>query len=398
MSTAIHEQSTAEGKARHLVREMKSRGGLAPVELERFWAEQAVAFKDPFGARIPQVPLGVLMSAECIFDELGIEENFWRLAHDHEWALALKKAYNDKSEAIVGRRLLAETPFDPARQYPPVKGLHNVFEAGCVWQSGSWWLEKSAHGEDGLKALLDRVDGRNIREFILPENWQAEKERLMALGITPRPYRGQRGPVTFAMSVYGIEELIFLLVDNPGLAERFRGAILRTMLEIARVLDEEAGFTAETAPRGFWLCDDNCCMLNREMYEFFGYPILKGLFEHFSPGPCDARYQHSDSPMGHLLPLLGGLGMTGVNFGPTLGVGEIRQHCPKAVIEGQLAPFTFSRNEEELVVLEFLRDFDAAFEERGLVFATAGSINNGSRLTGMRLIMSAIQHYGRYDQ
>jgi hypothetical protein len=28
---------------------------------------------------------------------------------------------------------------------------------------------------------------------------------------------------------------------------------------------------------------------------------------------------------------------------------------------------------------------------------TAGSINNGSRLTGMRLIMSAIQHFGRYD-
>ena len=31
-----------------------------------------------------------------------------------------------------------------------------------------------------------------------------------------------------------------------------------------------------------------------------------------------------------------------------------------------------------------------------LVFATAGSINNGSRLTGMRLIMAAIQRYGRY--
>ena len=34
--------------------------------------------------------------------------------------------------------------------------------------------------------------------------------------------------------------------------------------------------------------------------------------------------------------------------------------------------------------------------QRGLQFGTAGSINNGSRLTGMRLIMSAIQRYGRY--
>jgi len=34
---------------------------------------------------------------------------------------------------------------------------------------------------------------------------------------------------------------------------------------------------------------------------------------------------------------------------------------------------------------------------RGLVFATAGSINNGSRLTGMRLLMAAVQQLGRHD-
>ena len=45
---------------------------------------------------------------------------------------------------------------------------------------------------------------------------------------------------------------------------------------------------------------------------------------------------------------------------------------------------------------ECLRDFEMAREHRGLVLATAGSINNGTRLTGMRLIMAAIQRYGRY--
>lgn len=78
-------------------------------------------------------------------------------------------------------------------------------------------------------------------------------------------------------------------------------------------------------------------------------------------------------------------------------VSEIREHMPNAVIDGQLAPFTFSRNEEENIIAEFLRDFDQAREKRGLRFSTAGSINNGSRLTGTRLIMSAIQHYGRYE-
>jgi len=145
----------------------------------------------------------------------------------------------------------------------------------------------------------------------------------------------------------------FLLLDNPDLAVRLRDAILKTMLGIARVMDEECGYTPLTAPRGFGFADDNCCLLTPALYELFGYPILKGVFERYSPLPADRRYQHSDSAMAHLLPLLGRLNLTGTNFGPTLTVREIRAHIPGAVIEGQLAPFTFSRNEEENIVLEF---------------------------------------------
>ena len=79
-------------------------------------------------------------------------------------------------------------------------------------------------------------------------------------------------------------------------------------------------------------------------------------------------------------------------------VRDIRRHLPDAVIDGELAPYTLMRNEEVNIVAEFLRDFEMAREQRGLVFATAGSINNGSRLTSMRLIMAAIQEYGRYDR
>lgn len=101
--------------------------------------------------------------------------------------------------------------------------------------------------------------------------------------------------------------------------------------------------------------------------------------------------------MGHLLPLLGELDMTGTNFGPTVSVSDIRRNCPNAVIDGQLAPFTYSRNDTVNIVSEFLRDFDLTRETRGLNFATAGSINNGTRLTSMRLAMAAIQRYGRFE-
>lgn len=384
--------------ARSLVAEAHADGGLAPVDMERFWADQEAAAKDPFGASIPQVPIGTLVTGECVYDELGMPEDYWRYDNDPAWRVRLNQAYNDKAEKIIGCRPLSEEPDDPSRRWPEYGKLHDLFEARNVWHDRSWWLMPSASTEDQLRALLDRVERRlgDVRGFILPAGWDAEKKRLLALGVEPPWYRWQRGPVTFAMSVFGVESLIYLIDDGPDLAIRFRDLILRGMLEIARVLDEEAGHTQQTSPRGFGFADDNSAMLTPAMYELFGEPVLRKVWEVYSPGERDRRYQHSDSAMGHLLPILGRLKLTGCNFGPTIPVSEIRRHLPDAVIEGQLAPFTYSRNEEEGIVAEFLRDFHLAREKRGLKFATAGSVNNGSRLTGMRLIMAAVQRYGRY--
>ncbi len=396
MPTAVPYLKEHETIARQLVAETRRHDGLAPLDLEQFWADQEIAIQDPFGTNIPQPPFGAILTWETVFDELGIEENVWRYQHDETWQLELNRAFNNKAERIVGRRPLPETLPPKEHLWPQTKGLADVFEARTVWHDQSWWIQQSAHTEDELNALLDRVETRNIRDCILPPNWDKEKNRLTALGIAPPLYRGQRGPVTFATSIYGVENLILLILTNPDLAQRFRDAILRTILEIARILDEEAGYDPQTAPHGWGWADDNCCLLRPEMYEFFGYPILKTVFERYAPNPNDRRFQHSDSDMAHLLPILAQLNLTEANFGPTLTVNEIRKHMPRTIIDGQLAPFTYSRNEEENMVLEFLRDFEMAREQRGLLFATAGSINNGSRLTGMRLLMAAIQHYGKY--
>ena len=398
MSVHVNEQHLQT--AQKLVDKAHAHGGLAPLDLKRFWEDQDKAGKDPFAADCPQAALGVWMSHECVFAELGEPEQWGKLIHDEAYRIGLCRRYNDLAEKIVGRRIVPETPSNPAHNLPPVKELHDIFEGRNTWHEESWsyWLHSAAEDEDQLNALLDRVEARleNLRAFILPEGWDEAKRRMLAAGGKVGLYRGQRGPVTFAMSIFGVEKLIFLILDNPELAARYRDLILRTLLERARILDEEAGFTPETTPHGFGFADDNCCMLNAEMYEFFGWPILKAVFDRYCPAPGDWRFQHSDSDMGHLLPLLGKLNFSAVNFGPNLTVTEIRRNMPGTVIAGQLAPFTFSRNEEVNIVAEFLRDFEMAREKRGLNFATAGSINNGSRLTGLRLIMAAIQEYGRY--
>ena len=217
-------------------------------------------------------------------------------------------------------------------------------------------------------------------------------------GLKPGLFTSVRGPVTLASSIYGVENLIFLYYDEPELFERFSKTIEKVIMEYITIFREEAGYTEENAPHGFSFADDDCCLLTPEMYEIFGYPILKSVFERCSPNEDDERYQHSDSSMGHLLPILGKLNLTGCNFGPTLTVSEIRKHMPHTRIDGQLAPFTFMRNNTEEIIAEVKRDCEMAKVDdiRGLNLSTAGSINNGSSLLSMRTVMHAIQTYGRY--
>ncbi len=387
-----------------LLDEAKANGGMAPVDIEQFWEDQEKAAANPFGENIPQCAFGATLTRECVFDELGVKEDFRRFLHEDEvWALELSKRYNDLSEKIVGRRLLTEKPKDKSREWPAgIKGLNDIFESKNVWEggvTGSWWLEESAHTPEELSHLLDRVEKRleNLKEFLFPENWEAEKKRLVDIGCKVPLYRGQRGPCTFATSIYGAENLLMLYYDDPALMKRFSEIICRAILERARIFDEEAGTeTVAQNGRGWSWADDNCCLFTPEMYEFFAMQIHREVFGKYASFEGSIRYQHSDSAMGHLLPLLSELELTGTNFGPTLTVSEIRNYCPHARIDGQLSPFTYSRNEEQNMISEFLRDFEQAKEKRGLNFTTAGSINNGSRLTGMRLLMAAVQRYGRY--
>ena len=367
------------------------------VDIERFWADDALAHEDNcFSSKAPQVALGIRMSDECVFAELGEDGNPWGYT-PRERRLELNRRYNDKAESIVGRRLLSETLPVPDSTFPYVRRIGEVFGGRYVHNEVAEWLEGSASTPSELEKLLDRVDRLDLRQFILPPDWESEKKRIYEIyGLKPEPMRHVRGPVTLAMSIYGTENLIFLILDEPDLAKRFSDTILKVISGITSIMDQEAGYDETNFPGGFSFADDNCCLLTPEMYELFGYPVLEAIFDRWCPKPEDNRYQHSDSSMAHLLPLLGHLNFTGCNFGPTVLVDEIRKYMPRTRIDGCLAPFTFMNNDQECIIEEVKRDCAMARECRGLNLSTAGSINNGSLLTSMRAVMYAIQNYGRY--
>lgn len=369
------------------------------VNLEKFWADDELAHKDNcFSKEAPQVALGIRMSEECVFAELNEPGNPWGET-ERERRINLNRRYNDLAEQIVGRRLLRDNLPKTDEIMPALKGIGEVFGGKYIFNGHSLWLQGSCQTPEELEAVLDRVDRMDLHDFILPENWYSEKKRIFeTYGHRPPVWQSVRGPVTLATSIFGVENLIYLYYDDPELFTRFSQTILKVIKAYIDVSTKEAGYTRETAPHGFYFYDDDCCLLTPEMYEIFGYPVLKEVFDITCPNPEDERYQHSDSAMGHLLPILSRLNLRGCNFGPTVTVEEIRRHMPNTRIDGQLAPFTFMRNNEDEIIAEVRRDCEMikASGTRGLNLTTAGSINNGSLLTSMRAVMYAVQTYGRY--
>ena len=69
----------------------------------------------------------------------------------------------------------------------------------------------------------------------------------------------------------------------------------------------------------------------------------------------------------------------------------------RTVIHGQLPPFTFSRGTPQEIAEAVRRDIEAVGADGGLVVTTAGSVNPGSKLAGLRAVMYAIQTWGRYQ-
>ncbi len=149
--------------------------------------------------------------------------------------------------------------------------------------------------------------------------------------------------------------------------------------------------------RGYAWLDDNCCLFSPGLYQQHCYPVMKKVFDTFAPQPDNWRYQHSDSEMRHLLPILARLNFHAVNFGPTIPAQVIRQAMPHTEIQGQIAPMTLRNGTFEDVVAEVKRDFAAVGADGGLLITTAGSVSAGTTLQRLREWMWAVQTYTRYQ-
>jgi uroporphyrinogen decarboxylase len=199
------------------------------LDIEKFWKDEALCHKDNcFSKEAPQVALGIRMSDECVFAELGEEGEPWGYTAP-ERRYDLNCRYNEKAIQIVGRPLLKEVKPSGQRrvQIPKYRMIGEVVGGKYVFDGSNTWLSGSIKDPDALKKCLASAramanDPEAFRKFVLPADWDEKCKAVYELyGERPKQFSNIRGPVTLATSVFGIEELSFLYYDDEDLYREF---------------------------------------------------------------------------------------------------------------------------------------------------------------------------------
>ena len=368
------------------------------MDFDRFWKENALCLARPFSTDKPRAGLTIGLDDHWLFGEMAPVSTL-RCYADPDYRLDLCKRCNDRVEKGIGLRPFVERPS------PPPPRIEMLFGCRFEYTEGSTpWLVPGAEGEKGKKSekgvkdeksvkaferVLDRAEGTSLMEFFLP----AEFQRGWEENGGGRLGGGSRGPATIGTCVCGTEQYLTWLIDEPEMMERFHRLLGYAIVERDRILREFSGNTSA----GFGFLDDNCCLLSPALYERFCLPVLDAVFSAFSPDASDRRFQHSDSAMGHLMPLLRRVGLNGANFGPEVAIEQIRRELPNAMIYGQIPPFLLMRGTREEIEQCVKHDFEIAGRTGHLVVTTSGSVSCGTSIERLRWLMEIVDEHTRYD-
>jgi hypothetical protein len=358
----------------------------ADLDVEAFWEENAQC--QAFTTDKPRCALSFSPDDHWIFEFVDIPSTL-RYYRDKPYRDALHREVNEVLREYVGRPYFGEDTWE----HSP-KRIENLF--GCYFtyhENSTPWLTPVTEDPDEFAEVLDRAEATDLRTWAFPEEYLAEWEERKAAGKRlPLLGGGSRGPATVMTSVLRPEIVMFWLYDHPDLMRRFRDILAEKMVELNTILRE---FSGNEWP-GWYVLDDNSTLFSPAMYREYCFPVLKRVMDALAPGEA-RRYQHSDSPMSHLIDQQYELGIRVVNYGPTIDVALIREKMPDAMIHGHVPPFLLRNGEPEEIRQRVVTDFEKAGATGGLQVTTAGSLAAGTGVGRMRWLMKIVQKECRYD-
>ena len=359
-------------------------------DLKQFWEENAASVGKPFSTDKPRVPIEISIDDHWLLQEMEVPSTVQYFS-DAEYRAGVNRACNDRCEETIGIRCFSETVDLPQILRPEeVMGSHREIVEG-----GTPWLEAGFEDISQVINKLDEIEkwsDKDLRHVVFSTGGQVAKRKTNDDGSLPTYRAGSRGPATQSTSILGTMNALYWAMDYPNEMGRFFEVLGDIIIRYHRVLEKETGVRY----CGYYWLDDNCALFSPDLYEQFCYPALKRVTDEFAPDPPDYRYQHSDSEMRHLLPILCKVNYHGVNLGPTLPATLIRESMPKAVIHGQVAPNTVRDQGFQAIIQEVKRDFEAVGKDGGLVMTTCGSVSAGTTLESIRCFMWAVHEYCRY--
>ena len=365
---------------------------LPKLDLELFWRENDLSRDKPFRTDKPRAPIVLSVDDHWLLHEMRVPSTV-RYFADPEYRADTNRACNDRLEEAIGRRFFSE-----AVDLPPVLRIEEVMGSRRrLVEGGTPWLEPGVSTIEGMREKLDEIEGwsdRDLRAVIFSGGGKiARRDSGADSERRARAVPGSRGPATQATSILGTMNALYWVIDYPADMERFFAVFADIVIRYHRIIEAEAGVVY----RGYSWLDDNCALFSPELYRRFCLPAVRKVMDEFAPDSFDRRYHHSDSAMGHLLPIFADLGFHAVNLGPTVACSLIRSHLPRAVIHGGLAPNTLRDAPLDQVVAEVARNFAEVGGDGGLVVETCGSISAGTSLESIRGFMWAVQEHCRYE-
>lgn len=355
---------------------------MSDFDCRSFWEENAECLKRLDG-NAPRVPLIFLFEEYFLFGILPRVDSI-RYYSDLVYRLHTHHEANDVLDREIGRRPYAE------HRMAYKKGAFEV-RLGAkreLHARGAAWIQPAVRTRDELKNWIEKTAATDLSRDAVPDEWREEKRAFeSATGARLSFNAGLTGPVTVASNLLGATELCLGIMDDEQLFTEFFELLCTKQIEFHEaLLREEQG----VVPRnGMGVNDDSCCLFSPANYERFCYPYMERLLEAFAPEPEHKRRQHSDSAMAHLMPLLNGLGINEVNFGPEIHPAAVRAAMPEAVVHGQMPPMVLRNGDESEIERIVDRDF-AALGKRNHCACPAGVVAAGTPFRNLRAYMRAI--------
>ncbi len=345
------------------------------MNVKQFWQENKK------GNRVPLV----LMFEEYFLFGVLPETDTKRYYIDLEYRHASEKEFNNLAEQEIGIR-----PFNENKLIYMKGALEVRLGAKRVVDSGETaWIHPTVHSREELSEWIETYEKTDLRNNAVPETWANEGDLFTdKTGIPVTYLPSTTGPVTMAAAIVGTTELCMWCMDDPGLMKSFFTVLCQKQIEF--IEGNQLRENGEIFRTGIGINDDSCCLFSPLMYEQFIAPYLEKLFSVFAPDPEGKRRQHSDSAMGHLMPILREFGVNEVNLGPSIHPAEIREAMPDAMIHGQMPPMTLRNGTEDEIRAVVQRDFDALGYDK-FAESTSGVMSAGTSWENIRLYMKAVE-------